>query len=340
MTSFSTVAPRAKSGGGSCQSCQILHDGRMKNKSFGFSAKMSGGALMLALLAAAGQKAPADQVIRIMAANTTAGNFSSYDTSEGNRIFRGLKPDIALVQEMNVGVRENKNTPATYRAWVDANFGSTFSYHVETGKSIPNGIVSRYPILQSGFWEDVELTNREFVWARIDIPGDTDLWAVSLHLKASGDSTRVRRKQVEELLKAMRNDIPVNDYIVLGGDLNTANRTEPCLTVLAENFMTGAPWPVDQAGDGDTNANRTRPYDWVIPNAKLQALRTGLVIGSNTFPDGLVFDSRVFTPLSDVSPVIQGDSGAPQMQHMAVMRAFLIPVAAAPSRPEGLKIVD
>ena len=32
---------------------------------------------------------------------------------------------------MNVGVSPNKNTPATYAAWVMANFGNTFSYYVE-----------------------------------------------------------------------------------------------------------------------------------------------------------------------------------------------------------------
>jgi len=294
--------------------------------------------LMITVMILAGQPVFADEVIRIMAANTTAGNNASYDTSEGNRIFRGLKPDIALVQEMNVGVGENKNTPATYRAWVNANFGTVFSYHVETGKSIPNGIVSRYPILGSGFWEDHELPNREFVWARIDIPGNTDLWAISVHLKASGNSAKIRGKQADELLKVIRRDIPAADYMVLGGDLNTTSRTESCIKTLSGFFATGGPWPVDQGGDGDTNANRSSPYDWVIPNMNLQARRTPLVIGANAFPDGLVFDSRVFTSLSDVPPILATDSGAPQMQHMAVMRAFLIPLA--PSIPTGLKIVD
>lgn len=278
------------------------------------------------------------EVVRIMAANTTAGNYSSYDTSEGNRIFRGLKPDIALVQEMNVGVGDTKNTPATYRAWVDANFGTVFFYHVETGKDIPNGIVSRYPILSSGFWEDEELTNREFVWAKLDIPGETDLWTISVHLKASGGSSKVRNRQAEALVQVIQNHIPADDYVVLGGDLNTTSRTESCLTKLAEVFFTEGPWPVDQAGDGDTNAKRTSPYDWVIPDKKLHALATPLVIGTNSFPNGLVFDSRIFTPLADVPPILVTDSGAPQMQHMAVMRAFLIPVV--PSKPTGLKIVN
>ncbi len=44
-----------------------------------------------------GMRASASEVIRIMAANLTSENFSSYDPGEGNRIFQGLDPDIALV---------------------------------------------------------------------------------------------------------------------------------------------------------------------------------------------------------------------------------------------------
>ena len=47
-----------------------------------------------------------------------------------------------------------------------------------------------------------------------------------------------------------------------------------------------------------------------------------VVIGENSFANGLVFDSRVYTPLSDVAPVVQSDSGATNMQHMAVIRDF------------------
>jgi hypothetical protein len=43
------------------------------------------------------------------------------------------------------------------------------------------------------------------------------------------------------------------------------------------------------------------------------------------FPHGLVFDSRVFEPLDKCPPVQKGDSGVPNMQHMAVVRDFRIP---------------
>jgi hypothetical protein len=50
-----------------------------------------------------------------------------------------------------------------------------------------------------------------------------------------------------------------------------------------------------------------------------------VVIAGSRFPNGLVFDSRVFTPLGKCPPVRQGDSGLPNMQHMAVVRDFSLP---------------
>lgn len=282
--------------------------------------------------------AVADEVIRIMAANTTSGNFSSYDPGEGNRIFQGLDPDIVLVQEMNVGTGTAKNQPETYRAWVDANFGTSFIYHVEPTTSngdIPNGIVSRYPKIDQGVWDDSSMTNRDFVWARLDIPGDKDLWAVSVHISAGSSTTRTA--EAGQIRTYIENHIPPGDYLVLGGDFNSGSRTETCITTLSSVVVTTGPYPVDQANDGDTNTTRASPYDWVMPDTDLNALKTPLVIGSNTFPDGLVFDSRVYSPLSEVAPILVTDSdryypGGAQtnMQHMAVMRAFLIPTNDPP----------
>lgn len=263
----------------------------------------------------------ADGVIRIMAANITSGNRQSYDPGHGNRIFQGLRPDVALVQEMNY----RDNSDADFRKWVDENFGPEFSYYRESGEGIPNGIVSRYPILEAGEWDDVTMTERDFVWARLDIPGDRDLWVISVHLKASSGSSSQRKAQAEALLEFISKQIPEADLIALGGDFNTHSRTEPCVEVLEEAFKTDAPWPLDTLGDGDTNLKRTSPYDWVIADEDLEKYKAPLVIGSRRFPDGLVFDSRSYEPLSEVPPIQSEDSAAPGMQHMAVMRAFAIP---------------
>ena len=66
----------------------------------------------------------------------------------------------------------------------------------------------------------------------------------------------------------------------------------------------------------------------------LDALETDIVIGSHTYPNGHVIDSRVYgavkgykcskhsgaNELGDISPVQAADSGAANMQHMAVIR--------------------
>lgn len=271
----------------------------------------------------------ADETIRIMAANLTSGNAQSYNEGHGNRIFQGLDPDIALVQEMNVGTGSAKNTASTYRSWVDATFGSSFTYFVEPSGNIPNGIVSRYPILEAGEWDDTTMTDRDYVWARIDIPGAKDLWAVSVHISSGGGASQ-RNTEAKEIRDYVLARVPDADFLVIGGDMNTDNRSEACVSTFSSVVVTSGPYPADQSGTQGTNASRAKPYDWVMPDADLNACKTTLVIGSKSFPNGLVFDSRVYSPLSEVAPVLSGDSGATNMQHMAVMRAFLIPVNAPP----------
>jgi hypothetical protein len=83
-----------------------------------------------------------------------------------------------------------------------------------------------------------------------------------------------------------------------------------------------APWPVDKNGSGNTNAGRSRPYDWVMVEPDLGELEVPTVLGGRSYENGVVFDSRVFTPLAAVAPVMEGDSGVQGMQHMAVMRTF------------------
>jgi len=199
----------------------------------------------------------ADDGIRIMAANTSSGNNQSYDPGHGNRIFQGLRPDIALVQEMSY----LNNTPSDLRAWVDKNFGREFFFFRENGEGIPNGIVRHFPIIEAREWDDITMTERDFVWARLDIPGEKDLWVVSVHLKASSGSSSQRRSQANALVELITTHIPEGDYLALGGDLNAHSRTEPAIDVLSSVFESDAPWPTDQQGDGDTNAKRTSPYD-------------------------------------------------------------------------------
>ena len=255
--------------------------------------------------------------IRLVSGNLTSGNLQAYEPP-GTRIFQGLRPDIAMVQEFNVG----DNSATTVRAWVDTTFGSSFFYFRESGADLANGIVSRYPIVASGVWQDTESPNREFAYARIDVPGPIDLWVVSLHLLTNDAKRPAEATQLVGYINAM---VPVGDYLVIGGDFNSDTRTEPAITTLSQVVQVSAPYPVDQLGDGDTNRNRNSPYDWVMFDAQVAALQVPTTIGTSSFTNGLVFDSRVYTPLADVSPVLMSDSAAMNMQHMAVVRDIVVP---------------
>lgn len=255
--------------------------------------------------------------VRLMAGNLTSGNAQAYELP-GTHIFQGLHPDIAMIQEFNVG----DNAPATIRAWVDTAFGTSFTFFRESGAQIPNGIVSRYPILASGIWQDSQSPNREFAYARIDVPGSVDLWAISVHILTDGSKRPI---EATELVGYINANVPVGDYLVIAGDFNTDSRTETAVTTLGQVVNVTGPFPTDQAGDGDTNAGRTKPYDWVMLDNDLKALQVPVTIGASSYANGLVFDSRVYTPLSDVAPVVATDSAATNMQHMGVIKDVAFP---------------
>ncbi|MET0405898.1 MAG: endonuclease/exonuclease/phosphatase family protein [Cystobacter sp.] len=257
--------------------------------------------------------------IRLMAANTSSGNQQSYDPGEGIRIFQGVKPDIVMIQEFNY----KSNSDSDIRSFVNEAFGTHFHYYREEGAQIPNGIISRYPILASGEWKDTQVGNRDFAWARIDIPGPKDLWAVSVHLLTSGSG--VRNTEAGNLVNYIRANVPAGDFLVIGGDYNSDSRSEALFSTFSSVVSTSGPHPADHNGREGTNASRAKPYDHVLVSSNLRAYQTPTVIGNSTFSAGLVVDTRVYSPISEISPARSGDSGATNMQHMAVVKDFNVP---------------
>jgi endonuclease/exonuclease/phosphatase family metal-dependent hydrolase len=256
--------------------------------------------------------------VRVMAANLTSGSNQSYDPGEGLRIFEGLKPDVVLIQEFNYGA----DGDADMRAMVDKAFGATFSYYREPAQ-LPNGIISRFPIAASGTWTDPAVSNRGFVWAKITGPGSRPLWAVSLHLLTT--SAANRDKEAAALVAQIKSAVPDGDYLVVGGDLNTETRGEACMATLGQMVTTTSPYPDDGTGNDNTSGTRTKPHDWVLADPDLAPRQVATVIGTHRFPNGLVFDSRVYTPLAEVAPVLASDCAATNMQHMAVVKDFNLP---------------
>ena len=264
--------------------------------------------------------------LRVMEGNLTSGNAQSYE-QYGMRIFQGLKPDIALVQECNY----QTSSPADIDTFIHTTFGPTFSYYREANAAfqIPNCVVSRYPIVLSGSYTDPAVANRAFAWAKIELPDGKLVWAFSLHLLTTSSSNR--DTEAKALVADIKAGIPDSDYVIIGGDFNTGSRTEACVGDLSAVVVTAAPYPVDNKGNADTSESRSKPHDWLLASPALDAQKIPAIVGSSTFPDGLVVDTRVYTPLSDIAPALAGDSGADSMQHMGVVRDFLLTGAAAGS---------
>jgi endonuclease/exonuclease/phosphatase family metal-dependent hydrolase len=228
--------------------------------------------------------------VRIMTGNLTSGDRQSYDPGHGARIFRALAPDVALIQELNVGDRSE----TALRRFVDDAFGPKFFVHREEGfgaaNGIPNGIVSRFPIRERGTWTDPGSSGtRGFAWARIDLPNGDDLLAVSVHFKASGGSFEVRNTQASTLARAIRSMVEEGAPVVIGGDLNTESPDEPCFKSLAPVVDVAGPYPADEKGLTGTNTKRDNPYDWVLVDKGLRAQEVPVTLGSTTFANGIVF---------------------------------------------------
>lgn len=280
--------------------------------------------LLCVLWFSAGVLMGAPLQIRIVAANLTSDNKQAYSPDNGNhsnpegagaRILKALKPDVVLIQEFNTSIPQ--------RQWVNQTFGQEYFFMREEGMQIPNGIISRFPILESGSWDDPVLDNRDFAWAHLRLPDKRDLWVVSVHLHSKGETSRLR--QAAALRDLIQKKVPKDALLIVGGDLNTRTTKEKCFPVLAGVVQIPLSPPADAHGNIHTNAPRNRPYDWVLACKKMHSVEIPVRLAEREFAHGLVFDSRVFEPLTKLPPVQKGDSGVPFMQHMAVVRDFRIP---------------
>ena len=289
--------------------------------------------LLGALFIAARLHAQSNVTIRVMASNLTSGNSQRYE-QPGLDILQGLRPDVVAMQEFNVSNQFGINTTAALSNMVATTFGPNFVYFRETGYAIPNGIISRYPFVSTGTWidSDTGVNDRGFAWAQIDLPGTNNLYVVSVHLKASNtsgppsDAAR-RAAEAAELKDLVTTNFPPNAWIIIAGDMNLYSETEGAI-ITCKTFLSDSPVPADQNGDADTNAGRSSRYDRVLVSFSMTNTLTSVAMPSRTYPGGLVFDSRIYTPLTEVPPIQATDSGATQMQHMGVVKDFLISLQA------------
>ncbi|NLB65592.1 MAG: hypothetical protein GX803_03875 [Lentisphaerae bacterium] len=266
--------------------------------------------LLLLRLAVA---SPATVTVTVATANLTDNTTQAYHPP-GIRILQAMRPDILAIQEFNYQV----GAPADLAELL---LGPDAHYIREKGGgALPNGIVSRYPILDHGQWPDPYIGNRSLVWATIAIPGPKPLHVISVHLVQRRAALRI--PQATHLLRLIRNHFAPDDYVVLCGDFNTATRDAAALAILTDWFDDTAQ-PTDQNGNPNTNSPRTRPYDYVLPSPALAPHHAPTVLAGQTFPDGLVFDTSLWNP---PPPPAEWDDTAANMQHLPVMKTFHIPL--------------
>ena len=251
--------------------------------------------------------------ITIATANLSDSTSQAYE-EPGIRLLQALKPDVIAIQEFNYRSGNSQDL-------VRKIFGPAYRFAREKGGArLPNGIISHYPVLAFGQWEDAYVANRRFAWATLQIPGPKPLHVVSVHL-VQNHSER-RQPEARHLLKLIREKFPEDDYVVLCGDFNVATRESTALAELTTWFDDSAQ-PADQEGNKNTNANRNRPYDFVLPNPALAQYHVPTVLLGQRFPDGLVFDTRLWNPLP---PPAEWEDTARNLQHLPVMKTFRIPV--------------
>ncbi len=268
-------------------------------------------------------KSSTRKTFRVLSANLTSGSSQSYEDA-GKRILTGLKPDIALIQEFNY----KSSGESDLKSFIQEVFGEDFYFYRGLSHScgyreIPNGIVSRFPILEKGTWRDDYNSCRGFDWAVIDIPGENELLALSIHLKSGESSGSVRARETAALVELIKDKREEGWYLIVGGDFNTYNRDEECVKNLSEILKTDVPHPSDDRNSNSSN-DRRKPYDWLLTDSNLDTLQIPVTVGSMTSEHGHLFDTRRHSDFSDLSPIEQGDSAVSGMQHMALIKEFKI----------------
>ena len=268
--------------------------------------------------------------LRLLAANITSGNDQAYE-EEGIRIFKALKADIIMIQEFN--------SKTGIDSFVKNTFGAEYTYfrgNPRGNGDIPDGIISKYPIIKSGEIDDPRVTDREIDWVEIKVSDKVKLMVFSVHLKGQEDNSQITAAQIITKEISEHKKLNTGYYYIVGGDFNgeASVSNEGFGKYNGEDiFVINSAFPKSEYGDdGNTNKSRTARLDYVLVDNELYKyqISTDYCISEGSckkYKDGLVFDSRNYSN-SDLSvyfsPVESSDCDVKNMQHLAVVKDFLI----------------
>jgi len=272
--------------------------------------------------------------IRLMAANLTSGNEQAYE-EEGIRILKALKADIVMIQEFNY----NNNTDTDIKNFVKNTFGAEYKYfrgYQKQNGDIPNGIISKFPIINSDEINDPRVTDREIDYSEIKVNENINLMVFSVHLKGQEDDSQITAAQIIAKKISEHKKTHQNYYYIVGGDFNgeASVSNEGFGKYNNEDILNiDFPYPKSEYGnDGNTNLSRTAKLDFILVDNNLYQYQvsTDYCITETEckqYEYGLVFDSRNYTRddlttyFNDIQP---NDCEAKNMQHLAVVKDYFI----------------
>jgi len=187
--------------------------------------------------------------LRILLANNPAAHYAAD------------QPAVILLQNFVAG----DNSEAAINNWVTTTFGDEFSYARDAKSPIPSGVISRFSIIKYGVWSDLETKEGDgrSLYARINLPGEKDLWVINTHFSLE---PKQRLAQAHDLLDHLLIEVPENDYVLVGGQLNITDIDDPALEALQKLLKLEDPLLIHQE-DGDV-------YNWLLADADLAQYRS------------------------------------------------------------------
>jgi endonuclease/exonuclease/phosphatase family metal-dependent hydrolase len=203
--------------------------------------------------------------VRVMTYNIRAayGMAGRQDVEAVARVVEEAGAGVIAVQELSRGWFVNGS--ADLLALLSRRLGMPYMVMgPATDPVAGNAILSRYPILDSGYGDlplAGALVGRGYVWAELDLGSGATLSVVTTHLDA--DRSEIRLGQLEALLAAW----PARPRTILLGDMNAEPRSREIEMVLKAGYADAAPG----SGPAWTHPDHEQRIDWIFHSTDLVA---------------------------------------------------------------------
>jgi len=234
---------------------------------------------------------PVDRPLRVMTFNIHSGFGSAgrHDPEAIARVIEASGADIVALQEVSRVRLLDGGTDLAF--WLSHRLNMPFLFHGDEEPIWGNAILSRFPILQHGqgrLPDEGALISRGYLWAEIDIGGETPLFLIATHLHHVEADHHIRLEEVPVLLDLWGG----RPLTVLVGDLNAKPDWEEMKLIYDAGLIDA--WLETGEGDGFTwpAAEPDKRIDWIWHTADLVVVRAQVVrtLASDHLPVLAVID--------------------------------------------------